>query len=212
MMDLHRAFPTATPLGVTADPVQADGRAALRVVLEERRRMGQPGRDFVDQPTFLLFPDMCSPTTIEVEVKAQLMPDAPDYARGFIGIAWHVQGAGTEFEALYLRPTNGRLCAPPPPRDERAVQYFAYPDWLFDRLREAFPGQYEAGADISPGTWHKLRLDRGQQGLRAFVDGALVLDLPAPLMAPRPGRVGLWVDIGTEGWFADLQMTQEPDA
>ena len=35
-----------------------------------------------------------------------------------------------------------------------AVQYFAYPDWKFDRLREEFPdGRYEAGADIGPDEW-----------------------------------------------------------
>jgi hypothetical protein len=40
---------------------------------------------------------------------------------------------------------------PPSPRDQRAIQYFAYPDWKLDRLREQYPdGNYEAGADIGP--------------------------------------------------------------
>jgi hypothetical protein len=40
---------------------------------------------------------------------------------------------------------------PTEPSGQRAVQYFAYPDWKFDRLREEFPdGRFEAGADIAP--------------------------------------------------------------
>src|SRR4029079_19735760 len=95
----------------------------------------------------------------EVAVRAGLTATAPDYARGFAGIAYHLLDGGDRFEAVYLRPLNGASLEPPAPRQLRAVQYFAYPDWPFSRLREAYPeGVYEAGADIEPDRWIHLML------------------------------------------------------
>lgn len=66
----------------------------------------------------------------------------------------------TALKRFYLRQLNGRKTNPPSPRDQRAVKYFAYPDWKFDRLGEEFPdGRYEAGADIGPDEWTTLRID-----------------------------------------------------
>ena len=77
---------------------------------------------------------------------AKLQPTAPPYARGFIGLAFRIAPDYSTFEAIYLRPTNGR--AEDMTRRQHAVQYFAYPDWKFDRLRQETPGRYEAGDDI----------------------------------------------------------------
>jgi hypothetical protein len=58
------------------------------------------------------------------------------------------------------------------PRDQRAIQYFAYPDWKFDRLREQYPdGDYEAGADIGPDEWITLKLDIDDTRLTATING-----------------------------------------
>lgn len=40
---------------------------------------------------------------------------------------------------LSLRPLNGLKEGPAPPRDARALQYYAFPDWKFDRLRDEYP-------------------------------------------------------------------------
>ena len=40
----------------------------------------------------------------------------------------------------------------------------------------------------------------------AYADGQLVL-VGQRKLAPRRGRIGLWVDIGTEGYFANLAIT-----
>lgn len=197
------------PCGVDAWQSEAGGRASLCAALTDGRRQGQLGRDFGDEPTFLLLPDLVAPGRIEVDALARLLPDAPDYARGFIGIAWHVQGAGDAFECFYLRPTNGRSHAPPPPRDMRAIQYFAYPDHKFDRLRDTDPGRYEAGADIGLDRWHHLVVDLTGPGPRLEVDGQTVLTLDAALQPARPGGIGLWVDIGTEGHFDCLEIRTE---
>ena len=141
------------PKGAVANKVEIatahHGRPCLRLALHAASRAGKPGVDYVDQPSFMLLPEVMTDGAIEVEVCARLLPDAPDYARGFIGLAYRVHEDLSSYEPLYLRPTNGRMHAPPAPRDVRAVQYYAYPDHPFDVLRETEPGRYEAGADIA---------------------------------------------------------------
>jgi hypothetical protein len=192
-----------TPRGVEASAATFDGRDCLRLALEPARRRGELGRDFGDEPSFLLLPEIRDPLVIEAHVRARLLPDAPDYARGFIGLAWNVQP--DRFEAAYLRPLNGISYAPPPPRDQRGVQYFAYPDAKFDRLRETAPGRYEGAADIRLDQWHHLRVTL-DAGVRVYVDGVAVLAPDHRLLPSGPGQVGLWVDIGTEGFFSGVSI------
>src|SRR5947208_2617730 len=45
---------------------------------------------------------------IEVDLAGAPGPGAAAGARGFIGVAFHIVGAGDKFELFYLRPTNGR--------------------------------------------------------------------------------------------------------
>ena len=47
---------------------------------------------------------------IEVKMLSRLLKDAPDFARGFIGIAYRINEDDTKFESFYVRPTNGRQC------------------------------------------------------------------------------------------------------
>lgn len=204
-LSLGEILAQGVPCGVEAVAATVEGRDCVRLALDPHRKSGVLGRDFGDEPTFLLLPGTCNPTVIEADLRARLLPDAPDYARGFIGLAWNVQGGGESFEALYLRPKNGVSLAPPPPRDQRGLQYFAYPDHKFDRLRKTAPGRYEAAADIRPDTWHHLRIDVGT-GVSASVDGVTIFTLPDRLLPPGAGRVGLWVDIGTEGFFSEVRF------
>lgn len=194
-----------TPMGVEASASTLQGRECLRLALSPQRQGGEFGRDFGDEPTFLLLSEICDPVVIEADLRGRLLPDAPDYARGFIGLAWNVQNGDESFEALYLRPMNRASLAPPPPRDQRGMQYFAYPDLKFDYLRDSAPGRYEAAADIRPDTWHRLRIELGT-GISASVDGETVFTLPDRLLSATPGQVGLWVDIGTEGFFAGVRF------
>lgn len=195
----------AVARGVTAKPDMIDGRPALRLALDEPTRAGEPGIDFVDRPTFLILPVTAAAGRIAVSIRSGLLPDAPDYARGFAGVAFRV--TDTHFESVYLRPTNGSSVTPEGPRRERAVQYFAYPDWPFDRLREERPhGGFEAAADIRPDTWARLVVDFSAEGIRASIDDVPVLTLDEPLGDGSPGAVALWVDIGTDAWFRDLEI------
>jgi hypothetical protein len=207
--DLATLPPGAVPYRVMAEPANFKGRKALRVALAEALRNGRPGVDFGDTASFVLLPIAFRSGTIEVDVLGRLLPKAPADARAFAGLAYRIADDKSKFESVYLRPLNGLKTNPTPPRDKRAVQYFAYPDWRFGRLREAYPdGRYEAGANIAGDEWITLKLDIGNDSVRASVNGTEQLVVREPKAAPMTGAIGLWVDIGTEGYFSNLRVTQ----
>lgn len=161
-----------------------------------------------DQPTYARLNDFSFHNgVIEVEVKSELLPDAPDHARGFIGLAFRINDDNSQFESFYIRPTNGR--APVQLRRNRSTQYFAYPDFPYTVSRETAPCQYESYVDLVLGEWTHLRLEiEGEQG-RFYVNKAdqptlLVNDLK--LGPDARGTVGLFVDIGTDGFFRNLSI------
>jgi hypothetical protein len=115
---------------VVATPTTLNGRAVLRISLTDEVTLhGTPGVDYVDQPTFLILPVSFENGTLEVDVQSGLNALAPDYARGFAGLAYRISEDRDRFEAVYVRPLNGRSLNPPSPREYRAIQYFAYPGW-----------------------------------------------------------------------------------
>jgi hypothetical protein len=193
---------------VTAASVMVAGRLALRVELTEVAASGVPGVDFIDQPTFVHIPAYFGNGIIAVDVLSRLAGGAPDYARAFAGLAYRITENLESFEAVYVRPLNGAKADPPGPRAQRAVQYFAYPEWNFERLREEYPdGHYESSADIGPDEWIHLRIEVQGERLRAHVDGLQVLDLPKTKGREARGGIGLFVDIGTEAFFSNLSIT-----
>jgi hypothetical protein len=198
----------AVARSVSATPAAIDGREAVRVeLLESVSADGSPDVDYVDMPTFLELPIDFEDGTISVDIRAQLNGYWPEGARGFAGLAFRVQPGVGSFESVYLRPTNGRRAGAPSPRDQRAIQYFAYPVWRFERLRTEFPGVYETGTDIDIDQWTTLRLEVDADRLDAYVDGVLTLAVNPTLLPPRRGRLGLFVDIGTVAYFSNLQVS-----
>lgn len=135
------------------------------------------------------------------------MADAPDFARGFIGVAFRIDERNAQFECLYIRPTNGR--AADQVRRNRATQYFSYPEFKFDRLRQEAPGQYESYADMGLNEWITLKIEVRDEKAQLYLNGSahpvlIVNDLKHG--AHASGAIGLWVDIGTEGYFTDLRV------
>jgi hypothetical protein len=144
--------------------------------------------------------------TIEVELAGKPAANAGPGARGFIGVAFRLQG--NRYEYIYLRPTNGR--ADDQVRRNHSTQYGAWPDFNFDRLRKESPEKYESYVDLEPGVWTRYRIVIDGTKARLFVHGAaqpclVVDDLK---LGDSEGAVALWVGPGTEGYFANLKITQ----
>ena len=203
---LDELAPALSLHSVTASIASVAGRKAMRVALrDEIARSGRPNVDYIDMRTFAMLPTLLSNGTISVDVLGRLLPDAPDYARAFAGLAYRITPA--TFEAVYLRPCNGLKTQPPPPRHARAIQYFAFPDWRYERLRLEHPdGAYEGAANIAPEEWIHLSVEVQGRHLCAQVDGRTVLEAAHTKLDPVEGPVGLFVDIGTEAYFSNLRV------
>lgn len=159
-----------------------------------------------DENTFLKVKDLSFHNgVIEVDVCGRLLPDAPDYARGFIGIVFRASGNAGEFESFYIRPTNGRDCDDPV-RRAHGCQYFSYPGYTFSYFREFGITDYEGRVDtIALNRWSHIRAEI-KDGTGVFhVDGTKVLEVNGFKHGPNSrGSVGLYVDIGTDGYFRNL--------
>lgn len=144
--------------------------------------------------------------TIEVDLASDLAPDAPNYARGFVGLAYRIDEAG-RFENIYLRPTNS--IADDQVRRNHTIQYAAYPDFRFDALRRHFPGRYETYADLDTGRWIHLKLTVKGTTARLYFDRSprpafIVADMKLP--AAQRGGVGIWIESGTVAHFRNMRV------
>ncbi len=143
---------------------------------------------------------------IEVDLAGQPAAGANGAARGFIGIAFRIQGDGS-YEYVYLRPTNGR--ADDQVRRNHSTQYSSHPNFSFAQSRQKAPEKYESYVDLEPGVWTKYKIEVEGSKARLYVHGAaqpclIVNDLK---LEPKQGGVALWVGPGTEGYFSNLKIT-----
>ena len=165
----------------------------------------------VDEPTFVKIKGSeFKNGTIEIKVLSRLLKNAPDFARGFIGIAFRINDSNSKFESIYLRPTNGR--ADNQLRRNRSIQYFSFPDYKFERLRKEAPGEYESYTDMGLNEWIKIKIEVKDKQARLFINdnkqpSLIVNDLKHG--DNSTGTIGLWVDIGTEGFFTDLKISKD---
>lgn len=163
----------------------------------------------VDEATFVKIKEkQLLDGEIEVKVLSRLLADAPSTARGFIGIAFRINEDNSKFEAIYLRPTNGK--AQDQVRRNHSIQYFSYPHYKYDRLRKEAPEAYESYADVDLDEWITLRIVVDGSTAKLYLDNnseptLIVNDLKHG--SNTGGSIGLWVDVGTEGYFRDLKIT-----
>src|SRR6187549_206682 len=148
--------------------------------------------------------------TIEIKVLSRLVPNAPAFARGFIGIAFRVNDSNSKFECIYIRPTNGR--ANDQIRRNHSIQYISYPDYPFDRLRKEAPEMYESYADMGLNEWIRLKIVVKDLQAKLFINdnkqpSLIVNDLKHG--ANSSGAIAFWVDSGTEGYFSDLKILND---
>jgi hypothetical protein len=164
-----------------------------------------------DEPTFTKLKGIDFKNgTIEVKVWSRLLPNAPELARGFIGIAFRINDSNSKFESIYIRPTNGR--ASDQLRRNHSIQYFSFPDYKFERLRKEAPGVYESYADMGLNEWIKLKIIVKDSQAKFFINDSkqpslIINDLKHG--ANSSGAIGLWVDVGTEGFFSELTIQKD---
>ena len=186
-------------VGVFDSLIKDDSESVLRVIKD-------PKVIAVDEPTFVKIHNVhFTNGLIEVKVLSKLLPNAADSARGFIGLAFRINNDNTQFECFYIRPTNGR--ANMQLRRNRAVQYFSYPDFKYNVLRTIAPGMYESYADMGLNEWIQLKIEVVNSQAKLYINNSkqpvlIVNDLKHG--ANAAGAIGLFVDIGTEGYFKDL--------
>ena len=98
---------------------QVEGKEVVRVTKD-------PQVQAVDEPTFAkLVGFNFKNGVIEVAVLSKLLAEAPDFACGFIGVAFRINEDNSKFEGIYIRPTNGR--AAEQLRRNLSTQYFSIP-------------------------------------------------------------------------------------
>ena len=164
-----------------------------------------------DEPTFVKIKGSNFKNgTIEVKVLSRLLKNAPDFARGFIGVAFRINDSNTKYESIYLRPVNARV--EDQVRRNHSIQYYSYPDYKFDRLRKESPERYESYADMEMNKWITMRIKIKDAQAKLFLDNntqpsLIVNDLK--LGTDLSGAIGLWVEIGTEAYFSDVRILRD---
>lgn len=93
---------------------------------------------------------------IELWVASELVIEASDYSRRFIGLTFRIDESG-HFESIYLPPTNS--LADDQQGRNHSVQYLAFPNYRFDRLRLESPEKYETYAQLELARCMHMRID-----------------------------------------------------
>jgi hypothetical protein len=165
----------------------------------------------VDEATFArLIDSNFKNGIIEVKVLSRLLEDAPEFARGFIGVAFRIDESNSKFECIYIRPTNGR--AEDQVRRNHSTQYFSYPDFKFDRLRQESPEKYESYADMGLNEWITVKIEVKEEKAKLYLNEQ---EHPVLIVnnlkhgAGASGGIGLWVEVGTEGHFSELKVEND---
>lgn len=194
-----------TAVHTAIENVKCEGEEVLRVVKNEKI-------DMFDENTYARVNGSSFHNgTIEVKLRSRLLPDAPDFVRGFVGIVYRVDENDREFESFYLRPANGRSCSDSV-RKKHGCQYFSYPGYTFQYFREHNITKYEAEADIDMDEWITLKAVIRDNVAEFFINHA---ETPALVVHDmkhgigEKGAVGVFVDIGTEAFVSDLRIICE---
>jgi hypothetical protein len=139
--------------------------------------------------------------TLEIELRGAGKQEA-----SFLGLAFGAEDAKT-FEAVYFRPF--RFADDDADARRHSVQYVAWPEYTWERLRKDKPGVYEAAIEPvpDPAGWFQARIEVTTQTVSVSVDGSTHPCLVVDRLGHREGDVGLWVD-SMPGAFRNLRIRQ----
>jgi hypothetical protein len=147
-----------------------------------------------------------------IETEFALRTTTPPGVRmpGFIGIAFRARPDASHYELFYVRPGNSR--SNDQAMRNHSVQYSAFPDFGWYRLRREWPFTYEADADLPQQTWTKLKIEVAGRAAKLFLNGS---DRPTLLVTGMKGEdlhgaIALWGYAGEESYFSNLRITPAP--
>lgn len=194
----------AEPVKVNADVGVYRGRHALHM-LNDDSTLSSSGPSGGESLAIVKGSDL-KDGTIEVELVGMPRQGSNSQSRGFVGIAFRIQGDVEKFENFYLRFTNGR--AEDQLRRNHSTQYSSFPDFPWSRLRQENPGVYESYVDIEENAWTRIKIVVSGAKAKLYVNGVdqpslMVNDLK---LGESHGRVALWAGSDTEGYFSNLQI------
>lgn len=199
---------------VTGEVIKFQGKKVLKI---ERDLKAIPFdvnniEKTVDEPHYarLVGLDDFENGTIEVKLYSQIQnpPPYPGVA-GFIGVYFRAKEDDTAFEGIYLRPKVGRV------NNQlfrnHTVQYISYPHAKFDTLRKTAPFKYEGSAPVALNEWITMRIEVNGETAEMFINNAKYSTFIVDKMLGnnKKGGIGLYVDIGTIGYFKDLKVTKK---
>lgn len=199
--------------GVTSSVITLNGQKVLKV---ERDLKSLPFdlnnlSKTVDEPTYVKLKDVdLENGVIEVKMLAQVQKPSPfEGAQGFIGVAFRISPRDSAYESIYLRPkagsSNNQFFR------NHSVQYYAYPNYKFDKLRNEPNSSYETYADIGLDEWIDMRIEVVGDKATLYINGQKRPSFIVGKMKgnTKHGEVALWVDIGTIGYFKDLKIIKQ---
>jgi len=194
----------AEPVKVKADIASYKGRRALHM-LNDDSTMGPAGPSGGESLAIVKGSDF-KDGTIELYLVGMPRQGSNSQSRGFIGIAFRIQGDVDKFEHFYLRFTNGR--ADDQLRRNHSAQYSSFPDFPWSRLRQESPGVYESYVDIEEKAWTRIKIVVSGTKAKLYVNGAnqpslLVNELK---LGDSHGRIALWTGSDTEAYFSNLRI------
>jgi hypothetical protein len=193
--------------GVSLELGTFNGEPAFKMTMPSQAIQDPLKAQLADRDFMAWLPLDFGDGVVEAELASELVPDAPDYARGFIGLTFRIDRAG-RFESIYLRPTNSS--ADDQVRRNHSVQYVAYPDYRFYTLRREAPEKYESYADLDLGRWIHLKIVVSGQRAELYLDGRSRPALIVKDLKYGPGQrggVGVWLESGTIAYFRNLSVT-----
>lgn len=139
--------------------------------------------------------------TIELDIRGK--SENPSFA----GVAFHGIDNKT-FDAVYFRPFNFK--SPDSVHRIHAVQYISMPDYPWEALRDKFNARYEKEIIPAPDgdDWFHVKIIIKASQISVFVNGYNQPCLDVEKLNNRStGKIGLWVGNGSDGDFANLQIS-----
>ena len=126
--------------------------------------------------------------TLEIDLRG-----AGQQESSFLGLAFGITDART-FEAVYFRPF--RFIDDDADARSHAVQYVAWPEYTWEKLRKDKPRVYEAAIQPvpDPAGWFHARIEVTKQKVSVSIDGSARPCLVVDRLGRREGDVGLLVD------------------